>query len=216
MGILMEDLSIYLEPTYYIDSNSDSVINLAHKITKNVEDNKKKAIKIFYWTRDAIYYDPYESFVSNKSWYKASSTIERRKGWCVQKAVVLAALGRAIGIPTRLHFADIRNYKISEKQLKIMNTDIFIYHGYTDLFINNKWVKATPAFNKELCEKFELPTVEFDGKNDAVLSTHTLKDEKYIEYINDRGAEIDFPFEKMFNIILNFYGNSKLSLNNNK
>ena len=216
MGILLEDLSIYLEPTYYIDSNSDSVKNLAFEITKDSENDKQKAIKIFYWTRDAIYYDPYESFSSRKSWYKASSTIKRRKGWCVQKAVVLAALGRAIGIPTRLHFADIRNYKISEKQFKIMNTDIFIYHGYTDLFINNKWVKATPAFNKELCEKFELPTVEFDGKNDAVLSTHTLKDEKYIEYINDRGAEIDFPFEKMFNIILNFYGNSKLSLNNNK
>jgi transglutaminase-like putative cysteine protease len=212
----LEDLSKYLESTYFVDSGSDYIKILGKQLTQNVETELEKAMKLFYWTRDAIYYDPYESFSSKKSWYKASTTAKRRKGWCVQKAVVLAALGRAIGIPTRLHFADIRNYKISEKQLKIMNTDIFIYHGYTDLFINNKWVKATPAFNKELCEKFELPTVEFDGIDDATLSAYTLKGEKYIEYIVDRGTEIDLPFRKMFKAFFDFYSNSKLTLNKNR
>ena len=205
MGILLENLSIYLKPTYYIDSNSESVKNLAFEITNDAEGNRQKAIKIFYWTRDAIYYDPYESFVSRKSWYKASSTIKRRKGWCVQKAIVLAALGRAIGIPSRLHFADIRNNKISEKQLNTIHTNVVIYHGYTDLFINDKWVKATPAFNRELCEKFNLPTVEFDGVNDAIFLDKTSNGEKYIEYLVDRGYTIDLPYREMFNAFFEFY-----------
>jgi transglutaminase-like putative cysteine protease len=205
LGILLEDLSSYLEPTYFIDSNSEYIKNLAKEITRNAKSTQEKAKNIFYWTRDAIYYDPYESFASRKSWYKASSTVKRGKGWCVQKAIVLAALGRAISIPTRLHFADIRNYKISEKQMKAMHTDVFIYHGYTDLLINDQWIKATPAFNKELCEKFELPTVEFDGIHNAILSATTLKGEKYIEYLADRGFEADLPFKKIFKAFFEFY-----------
>jgi transglutaminase-like putative cysteine protease len=206
LGIFLEDSSTYLEPTYFIDSDSKYIKKLAQEITQNTKNEKEEAVKIFYWTRDRIYYDPYESFSSRKSWYKASNTIRRGKGWCVQKAIVLAALGRAIGIPTRLHFADIRNHKISEKQKSIMHTDVFIYHGYTDLFIDDKWVKATPAFNKELCIKFNLPTVEFNGTNDAILSPHTLNGEKYIEYLDDRGSDIDLPFKKMFRAFLEFYG----------
>ncbi len=201
----MEDLSVYLEPTYFIDSDSEYIKNLAQKITQNAKNKKKKAIKIFYWTRDTIYYDPYESFASRKSWYKASNTAKRGKGWCVQKAVVLTALGRALGIPSRLHFADIRNYKISEKQKNIMHTDVFIYHGFTELFMDGKWVKLTPAFNKELCIKFNLPIVEFDGTNDAILSAYTLNGEKYIEYLADRGPEIDLPFKRIFKAFFEYY-----------
>lgn len=205
----MENLKKYLEPTYYIDSDSIFINNLARDLTQDTITNEEKAIKLFYWTRDTIFYDPYESFSSRKAWYKASSTAKRGKGWCVQKAIVLAALGRAIGIPSRLHFADIRNYKISEKQFKAMQTNIFIYHGYTDMLINGNWVKATPAFNRELCEKFSLPTVEFDGVNDAVLSGKTLNGEKYIEYLADRGYTIDLPFKKMFNAFFEFYFKKK-------
>ncbi|NHJ24503.1 MAG: transglutaminase family protein [Candidatus Lokiarchaeota archaeon] len=203
--MLLEDLSVYLEPTYFIDSDSEYIKNLAQKITQNAKNKKKKAIKIFYWTRDTIYYDPYESFASRKSWYKASNTAKRGKGWCVQKAVVLTALGRALGIPSRLHFADIRNYKISEKQKNIMHTDVFIYHGFTELFMDGKWVKLTPAFNKELCIKFSLPIVEFDGTNDAILSAYTLNGEKYIEYLADRGPEIDLPFKRIFKAFFEYY-----------
>ena len=30
-----------------------------------------------------------------------------------------------------------------------MGTDLFVYHGYAELFLDGKWVKATPAFNVE-------------------------------------------------------------------
>ena len=73
---------------------------------QNEKENKEKAIKLFYWVRDEIRYDPY-TFSALKRDYKATKILERGKGWCVQKAILLTALGRAAGIPSRLHFADI-------------------------------------------------------------------------------------------------------------
>ena len=195
----------YLQPTYYIDSDNQIVREIAEKVTKNVEKTNDKAKKIFYWTRDKIRYNPYESFSSRKSKYKASQIIQVKKGWCVQKACVLAALARVINIPSRLHFADIRNFQISDKLKEIMGMDVFIFHGYTEILLNEKWIKLTPAFNIELCKKFNQKTVEFDGINDAILPKTTLNGEKHIEYVRDRGIFIDFPYNEIFNTLHEYY-----------
>ncbi|MHA1491459.1 MAG: transglutaminase-like domain-containing protein [Promethearchaeota archaeon] len=213
MDVSEEYLKEYLKPTFFINSDSKIVTDLVKKITLNTKTNIEKAISIFYWTRDEIRYDPYNSFSSKremskpsyKEKYKASYIITIKKGWCVQKACVLAALARASFIPSRLHFADIRNHAAPEKLKKMMGTDIFMYHGYTELFLNNTWVKATPAFNISLCQKFGLRAVEFDGIKDGILSGKTLNDQKYIEYIRDRGIFADFPFDKLFKELSEFY-----------
>lgn len=201
----MEDLSKYLEPTYFVDSDSYQVKKLAENLTIGAKTNREKTIEIFYWTRDKILYDPYKSFSSRKSWYKASNTIERGQGWCVQKAVVLAALGRALEIPSRLHFADIRNHQLSGKQFEAMKTNVFVYHGYTEFYIDGIWIKATPAFNKTLCEKINVPPVEYDGIQHAVLAEKTLNGENYIEYLGDRGYDFDLPFKLIFKTFFEYY-----------
>ena len=193
----------YLLSTYFIDAESEIITNCANELVKEQENDVEKAKAIFYWTRDKIFYDPY-SFSPSKGDYKASRIVKKGKGWCVQKAVVLAALARAIGIPARLHFADIRNFQITLKLKEEMGTDLFLFHGYTELYLN-KWVKATPAFNIELCQKFGHRTVEFDGVNDAILSTKTLKGERHIEYLKDRGAYADLPFEEIFDVFKKVY-----------
>ncbi len=203
----------YLDSTFYIDSQSQVVSSLAKEITANHKDPIERAISIYYWTRDKIVYDPYSSFSSNeeiftesyKERYKASTIIEIKRGWCVQKACVLAALARALKIPSRLRFADIRNYCVPQKLKDQMGTNFFIFHGYTELFLDKKWVKATPAFNVELCEKFNLPPVEFDGVRDAVLAEKTSDGRKYIEYVNDRGTYSDFPFETILETLSSYY-----------
>lgn len=48
-----------------------------------------------------------------------------------------------------------------------MKTDVFYWHGYASIYLEGKWVKATPAFNIELCEKF-LRLLEFDGRTDSI------------------------------------------------
>ncbi len=196
----------YLKPTYFIDSDSKIVKNLSNKIVEKADNNViEKAKAIFYWTRDEILYDPYESLYSKRKRYKASYIITQKKGWCVQKACVLAALARALNIPSRLHFADIRNHTLPEKLMKRMGTNLFIYHGYTELLLNGAWIKATPAFNISLCEKFGLKTVEFDGINDGVLSETTLDGQKYIEYVKDREISVDLPLKKILRTFADYY-----------
>lgn len=204
----MEDFEIYLKPTFFIDSDSKEIINLANKLTENTNDVREKAKSIFYWTRDEILYDPYESFTFERKDYKASNIIKQKKGWCVQKACVLAALARSLRIPSRLHFGDIRNHKVPEKLIKAMKTNLFVYHGYTELYIDGSWLKATPAFNISLCQKFDLKTVEFDGIHDGMLPETTKDGQKYIEYVKDRGVTSDFPFDTLFETIRKFYNTS--------
>jgi transglutaminase-like putative cysteine protease len=201
----VKEFSQYLKPTFFIDTDSQEIVDLARRLTADFNNITEKAKAIFYWTRDQILYNPYETFTFNREDYKASYIIGQKKGWCVQKACVLAALARAIQIPSRLHFADIRNHKVPEKLLKAMKTNLFVYHGYTELFINNSWIKATPAFNIELCQKFNLKTVEFDGIHDGMLPEKTLDGEKYIEYVKDRGFESDLPFDKLLQTIRKYY-----------
>lgn len=219
------NLEKYLKPGYYIDSDSKIVSNLANKLIKDTVNKIEIAKILFYWTRDKIIYDPY-SFSSLKRDYKASNIIKKESGWCVQKAIVLTALARASDIPSRLHFADIKNYQITPKLKKEMGTDLFIYHGYTELFLNNKWVKATPAFNIELCQKFGHETVEFDGENDAILPGTTLDGQKHIEYLKDRGTFADLPLKQILKTFsevylfaggnLNIFTNKKQNIENNE
>ena len=204
----MEDFEIYLKPTFFIDSDSKEIINLANKLTENTKNVREKAKSIFYWTRDEILYDPYESFTFERKDYKASNIIKQKKGWCVQKACVLAALARSLRIPSRLHFGDIRNHRVPEKLIKAMKTNLFVYHGYTELYIDGSWLKATPAFNISLCQKFDLKTVEFDGIHDGMLPETTKDGQKYIEYVKDRGVTNDFPFDTLFETIRKFYNTS--------
>jgi transglutaminase-like putative cysteine protease len=204
----LETSELYLKPTYFIDSDSKEIINLAYSLTNGIDQIIEKAKTIFYWTRDEILYNPYDSFTFNRVDYKASNIIKQKQGWCVQKACVLAALARSLQIPSRFHFADIRNYRIPEKLLKVMKTNLFIYHGYTELMINDIWIKATPAFNISLCEKFNLKTVEFDGIHDGMLPETTLDGQKYIEYVKDRGVTSDFPFDTLIQTIRKYYNTS--------
>jgi len=194
----------FLNPTYFINSDSDFVKKTANNIISNGVNKREKAIKLFYWTRDEIKYDAH-SLSSMRRRYKASAIIEKGQGWCVQKAVVLAALARVVDIPARLHFADIQNHQTPEKMKGKMGTDIFLYHGYTDLYLDGKWVKTTPAFNKELCDKFGYKTVEFDGIHDAILPSTTLNGEKYVEYLNDRGTDHELPFKEIFRTFYDYY-----------
>ena len=107
----------------------------------------------------------------------------------------MASAARVIGVPSRLGFADVKNHLATDKVLEKMKTDLFVFHGYTELFINNKWVKATPAFNKELCKKFNVKPLDFDGENDSVFQEYTESGDKYMDYLVDYGFFIDMPFE---------------------
>lgn len=189
----------YLQPSYCIDSDHLEITALARRLTTTEVSDSAKAITLYYWVRDEIQYDPY--CVSNDiQEYLASAVLSAGRGWCVTKAILLAALCRAVGVPARLGFADVRNHLSTERMREAMQTDIFYYHGYTAIFLNQTWVKATPAFNIELCDKFGLKPLEFDGVADSIYHEFDNAGNRHMEYINDRGQHLDLPFDEMLSL----------------
>jgi len=190
---VMEDLSIYLRPTYYIDYTSPLVAQISKKIRASHPHERAKAV--FDFVRDKIIYNPYSPFYLAEH-YQASRTLERGEGFCTQKAVLLAALVRAQGIPARLVFADIRNHLVPPKLWAMMKTNLFAFHGYNELYIDGRWIKVTPTFDIGMCKRLDVRPVEFDGHNPAIFHSHDLKGRLHIEYITDHGHFADLPFEK--------------------
>ncbi len=194
----------YLESTFYLDSNSQMIMDFAESAIKGARDDAEKAVALFYAVRDGIRYNPYSMFIDKKE-FKASSVLKRKEGFCVPKSILLAAVSRAAGVPARLGFANVKNHLATKRLKEVMQTDIFVYHGYTEFFINGKWVKATCAFNQSLCEKFNTKPLEFDGLNDSLLHPYDMEGKKHMEYILDHGVFDDFPYEKMLEEFLKYY-----------
>jgi len=159
-------------------------------------DAVARAVALYYAVRDGVRYDPYTCNLSIDS-LKASSTLSSGRGWCVSKAILLAACCRSIGVPARLGFADVRNHLSTARLRELMQTDVFAWHGYTSLYLLGKWVKATPAFNIELCEKFRLKPLEFDGMEDSIYHPFDLEGNKHMEYLRFRGEYTDTPVAEM-------------------
>lgn len=194
----------YLAATPYIDSDHAAVRALAREAAGGETDPKAKAIRLYYAVRDRFLYDPYSVEVSHDG-MRASGVIERGKGFCVNKALLLAAVARAEGIPSRLGLADVKNHLATERLRAQMGTDIFYYHGYAELFIEGKWVKATPAFNLALCEKFRVLPLDFDGETDSVFHPFDADNRRHMEYVADRGSFADLPFEEWRAAMLTHY-----------
>ncbi len=191
------DLSQYLRPTYYIDSEAAEVLAFAKAAAGHKETLLEKAIALFYAVRDEIRYDPYRIDLEKRESFKASVIIGKGYGYCVAKAIVLAAVARASGIPSRLGFADVRNHLSTERLRQLMKTDTFIFHGYAELFVEDRWVKATPTFNLSLCEKFGVNPLNFDGRNDSLFHPYDREGKKHMEYVRDHGHFADVPYERI-------------------
>lgn len=187
----------YLRPTPVIDSDHEEIIKFAKlQAESSGSSTREKAIKLYYAVRDGIRYDPYAADLSMEG-LRASTTLSIGRGWCVAKAILLAACCRAIGIPARLGFADVRNHLSTERLRGMMQADIFYWHGYTSICIDEEWIKVTPAFNLELCEKFHIKPLDFDGRNDALFHPFDLDGNQHMEYLRYRGEFADVPLDQI-------------------
>ena len=188
------DQERYLMPTFFIDCNTDPIKEKALELTANIGDARNKSIRIYYFVRDGIKYNIFSPRHSDAH-FKASHVLASGEGYCVQKAVLLAALARAIGIPARLRFAEIRNHLATPELVEKRGSNVFPYHGLADILIDERWVKATPTYDAVYCRKAGVAPVEFDGQRDALLPSHTLNGRRNVEYILDRGFFEDLPID---------------------
>lgn len=183
----------YLQPTHFIDSVNEQVQQYAFSKTTAAKSDREKVVDLYQAVRDEILYDPYHLILKPEV-ISASQTLQRGSGYCIEKSLLLAACGRAHGIPSRLGFSIVQNHLSTKKFVEMLRTDKFVFHGYNEFWIEGKWVKCTPAFNKTLCEKFGTTPLEFDGINDSIFQEYN-GGKKYMVYLHEYGQFADFPFE---------------------
>jgi transglutaminase-like putative cysteine protease len=188
----LEDPGPWLRPTAFVDSDAPDVAVFARQAAGGDAEPRRRAVALYYAVRDGITYTPYCDFRSPDT-YRASAVLASGAGFCVGKAALLAAVARAEGIPARLRFADVRNHLCTPRLRALVGGDVFYYHGYVELALQDRWVKATPAFDRGLCDRFGVLPLEFDGREDSVFQPYDRAGRRHMEYLRDRGVHADVP-----------------------
>ena len=201
----MDEMEKYLRPTPAFDCDNEAIKQKARHLTEGDEKLADKAKSLFYFVRDEIKYNMYAPLDALEL-YRASRTLERGDGNCIQKAVLLVALARGAGIPARLRHADFRNHHLTDEVMLLLRTNVFMYHGYSELSIEGKWVRATPALDLKTCQENRFIPVEFDAKRHAIFHFHDLDGKPHIEYIRDHGYYDDVPLDEMTAAWKQLYG----------
>lgn len=201
--------SNYLSPTAIIDSDQKDVMEFAATTVGDRKDPEVRAVSLYYAVRDGIWYDPYYPFYLPEH-YRASNILKSGRGYCVCKASLLCALGRACGIPSRVGFAHVRNHLATRQLIEFLGTDIFAFHGFTEFHIQGRWVKATPAFNRELCERHRVAPLEFNGREDSLFQPYNLEKRQFMEYIEYLGTYSDIPVETILKGWKDIYGEKRV------
>ncbi len=182
-----------LQPNEFIDADHPAIQAYAAVAIEGASTDAEKAVKLYYAVRDPLIYAPYHCYLPREK-YKASAILADQKGYCVPKSLVLVAMARAVGIPSVLGLADVKNHLATEKMTK-MTGDSPYFHGYAVFWLDGKWVKASPAFNLSMCERFDVRPLEFNGRDDALLHEFDRQDRRHMEYLRDHGAFAEFPYE---------------------
>jgi len=187
-----EDSATWRRSTTFVDSDAPTIIAFARAAAEGHADPRERAVAIYYAVRDRVTYTPYCDFRSPDT-YRASGVLAKGAGFCVGKAALLAAAARAVDIPARLRFADVRNHLCTPRLRALVGGDVFYYHGLVELELQGRWVKATPAFDLTLCERFGVLPLPFDGREDSVFQPYDRAGRRHMEYVCERGVYADVP-----------------------
>jgi len=184
------------QPAVFITAEHPAIIKIAREVCGHQKDPAIMARDLFIWVRDHITYDTWAQFLQPEHNY-AHAVLERRNGNCLQKAVTLCALARSRGITARLVCADIDNHDMGEDLRLVLGGTIIPWHGLVEFFLDGQWVKATPTFDREICRKWNMPLVTFDGIHDAMLPSETLSGKPLFEYVTWHGSFDDLPLQEI-------------------
>jgi transglutaminase-like putative cysteine protease len=187
----------WLAPTPFLDSGDAAVQAFARDAVGDAGTARGKAVRLFDAVRDRIRYDPYHIRME-PGWFRASTVLRDGRAFCIPKAVLLAAAARAVGIPSAVGLSDVTNHLNSPKlRGRMGGREIFLNHGWTALCIDGTWLKASPAFNAELCARMNVPPTRFDGEHDAVLQATDAQGRQQMAYLRDHGVWSDLPYARI-------------------
>ncbi|PCH76700.1 MAG: transglutaminase [Flavobacteriaceae bacterium] len=198
--------NLHVEETFYFDYSSDIIQKIVQKLArKKGESDLDFSIKAYTFIRDFWPYYPYRFSLIKEDW-KASKIAQQKAGHCLEKSIILISVLRSENIPAKLGLSRVKNHIAVEQIVEKFGSDELVPHGYVEIFLEGKWVKATPAFNKELCEKMGVHALDFDGKTDAVFQEFdALGANSFMEYLEDYGTFDTVPLEYMFQLMCDTY-----------
>lgn len=194
----------YLATDYFVESQHPAIKAFARAHMGPSPDPKDRAVALFYTIRDGWRYNPFIIDGRPKS-LKASEILARDYGHCIAKAILLAAVCRSIGIPSRLGFSNVRNHVGTARLEAILQTDVLAFHGYCELYLNGRWIKNTPAFNLELCKKLNVEPLDWDGESDSVFQAYDREKGAFMEYLHDHGVFQTLPHDLMLQTFREHY-----------
>ena len=194
----------YLKPGRFIDSDHPAVVEFAQKHRGTAREPREQAVNLYYAVREAVRYNPY-TFSRDPDTLRGSYALDSAESYCVPKATLLAGCARHCAIPARIGLADVRNHLSTPRLIELLKSDVFAMHGYTELYLDGRWVKATPAFNQKLCDLFDVPALDFDGVNDSVFHPFNRQGQQSMEYLVDHGQFADVPEALFFGHIAQCY-----------
>lgn len=206
---MLEDLTQYLRATEIIDHDHPEIRAFVADRIGDAGDAVTKAVRLYYAVRDGIRYDPYYPFFL-PAHYKASQVLRNGRGFCIPKVSLLCAAGRACGIPSRAGFANVRNHLATRQLLEFMGSDVFVFHGFTEFYLEDQWVKATPAFNRELCERHGVAPLEFNGREDSIFQPYNEEKIRFMEYLEFIGSYADIPVNEIVVAFKKTYGQERV------
>lgn len=181
------------QPTDFLDYETDAVQTFIDDVVKDRSADKRSlAIELYYAVRDDVFYEVYGADLSPVG-LKASHTATTKSGFCLHKSALYAAAVRALGIPSKLVYGDVRNHLASPRLIEHIGGDVF-FHGLTQVYLDDAWVKATPVFNKMLCKLYGMEALEFDGRSDSLYHPYQAGAGS-MEFLTDHGAFDDVPYD---------------------
>lgn len=188
------DLNSYLQQTGLFACDGEKMKDFLSHIPK-MNDQKTQAIAIYEYVREAFIYDPYHLDLRMEG-LKAEKIVQQKRAWCVEKAVVATACFRYFGIPSRLGFGIVTNHLGADKLEHYLRKKEIVFHGFSEVFLDGKWVKCTPAFDRRVCRLNGVEPLVWDGETDSLLQAYK-GEERFMEYIHFYGSFDTVPMELM-------------------
>ncbi|MCB0760584.1 MAG: transglutaminase [Flavobacteriales bacterium] len=196
-------MSEYLQPTSFFDGEHPQVgvFTDAHVDADSLVD---RAVQIYQAVRDEFQYQPFDIRLKAEQLH-SSQICNKGFGHCIDKASFLISCCRHLGIPARLGLARVRNHVGTERLEQILGTNVLVPHGYVEMYLDDKWVKCTPAFDKGMCRKLGVEVLEFNGKDDSIFQPYDREGADFMEYLEDYGTFADLPLDFIIELMKKEY-----------
>lgn len=202
----------FLKPTEFLDCDHPAVQQFVEENTFGLSGQVEKLKALYYAVRDGFRYDPYRLNFSREA-MKASHLTGRNYGYCVEKSCLFAAAARVVGVPARMGFANVRNHIGTARLEAVLQTNVLVFHGFAEVYVNGRWIKATPVFNKELCERLKVAPLEFNAQEDTIFQEYDRYGGKFMEYLHDYGRFKDIPYDLFLSELQRHYPHLREEIN---